>query len=144
MGDEFEALTINTWPLGMDHLFMFCATFLLAGFVYNTASSSAEWSGHIAVSPQWLFGIVPKSGACSLVLTEILVRMAGSFLKEKCHWKDESWQKKAERTVLSAFVLGLDGSQSMSFWHLSGVTGVRNTLCRSSVVTDKLPAFISH
>lgn len=40
--------------------------------------------------------------------------------KAMCHWKDESGEKKAERTLFRAFVPGLDGSQSISFGHLSG------------------------
>lgn len=73
-----EYITIGHRPLGM-----FCATFLLVGFVHNAASSSAGWSEHQAVSAKWVFGVVPKSDACSLLLTDILVKMAGSFLKEK-------------------------------------------------------------
>lgn len=93
-----EALTVNTSSLGMDRLFMFCATFLLVGFVHNIASSSSEWSEHVAVSALWLFGIVPKSDACSLLLTEILAKIAVSFLKEKpCVTGSMNRERKRQR-----------------------------------------------
>lgn len=65
--------------------------------------------------------------------------------KATCHGEDGSWERKAERTLFSAFVLGLDGSQSRSFRHLSEWNSRERYLVQEfSAVMDKLPVFISH
>lgn len=114
---------------------MFCTTFLLVGFVHNTASSSAEWSEQAAVSARWLFGIVPKGDAASPLLTEVLVKTAVSFLKEKPRVTGRMDRGREKQRGLCSVPLcwGWMGHNPEAFGtFLSGTAG-RDTLCRSSV-----------
>lgn len=108
---------------------------------------AAQLNEQEAVSARGLFGIAPKSDAASLLLTEILVKIAVKLSKRKatCHWEDESWEKKAERALFSAFVLRLDGSQSRSFWHLSECNSSERYFVQMfNTVRNKLPVSIRH